>query len=161
MAERAKPAAPAAPAPPPPPHPITPPPPAPAFALIIVGAGPAGLSAALTAARHGLAVVVVDEQHDAGGQIFRQPPPTFSTPPSNTFHHSTSRPPPPSGAPHGARSTAPHSARLCGTMRAAAGPSSGDSAPRPGACSPPRARGACRWPLPAPATANCSKPGRC
>src|SRR6218665_2639249 len=85
MAERAKPAAPAAPAPPPPPHPITPPPPAPAFALIIVGAGPAGLSAALTAARHGLAVVVVDEQHDAGGQIFRQPPPTFCSPPSSAL----------------------------------------------------------------------------
>src|SRR6218665_329985 len=55
MAERAKPAAAAAGAQ------------APAFDLIIVGAGPAGLSAALTAARHGLAVVVVDEQHDAGG----------------------------------------------------------------------------------------------
>ncbi|MCW5296361.1 FAD-dependent oxidoreductase [Verminephrobacter eiseniae] len=73
MAERAKPAAAAAGAQ------------APAFDLIIVGAGPAGLSAALTAARHGLAVVVVDEQHDAGGQIFRQPPPTFCSPPSSAF----------------------------------------------------------------------------
>ncbi len=55
------------------------------FDLIIVGAGPAGLSAALTAAEHGLRVVVVDEQHEVGGQIFRQPPRTFSAPPSSAF----------------------------------------------------------------------------
>jgi len=48
------------------------------FDLIVIGAGPAGLSAALTAAEHGLRVVVVDEQHDVGGQIFRQAPATFS-----------------------------------------------------------------------------------
>lgn len=55
------------------------------FDLIVVGAGPAGLSAALTAAEHGLHVVVVDEQHDVGGQIFRQPPQTFRSPPSSAF----------------------------------------------------------------------------
>lgn len=43
------------------------------FDLLIVGAGPAGLSAAVTAARHGLEVAVVDEQHQIGGQIFRRP----------------------------------------------------------------------------------------
>ncbi|MFD0514374.1 FAD-dependent oxidoreductase [Streptomyces aureus] len=48
------------------------------FDLAIVGAGPAGMSAALTAADHGLTVVVVDEQQRAGGQIFRQPPEDFS-----------------------------------------------------------------------------------
>lgn len=46
--------------------------------LIVVGAGPAGMSAALTAAEHGLDVEVVDEQARAGGQIFRQPPEAFA-----------------------------------------------------------------------------------
>lgn len=55
------------------------------FDLIIVGAGPAGLSAALTAAGHGLRVVVIDEQHDVGGQIFRQAPSTFQSEPSSAF----------------------------------------------------------------------------
>lgn len=55
------------------------------FDLVVVGAGPAGLSAALTAAEHGLHVVVVDEQHDLGGQIFRQPPRSFGAPPSSAF----------------------------------------------------------------------------
>jgi len=50
--------------------------------LIVVGAGPAGLSAALTAARYGLKVVVVDEQHDAGGQVFRQSPRSFEARPN-------------------------------------------------------------------------------
>ncbi|MGW2087899.1 FAD-dependent oxidoreductase [Streptomyces sp. NPDC001880] len=48
------------------------------FDLAIIGAGPAGMSAALTAADHGLTVVVIDEQQRAGGQIFRQPPQTFA-----------------------------------------------------------------------------------
>lgn len=43
--------------------------------LAIVGAGPAGLSAAVTASRHGASVVVIDEQPAPGGQIFRQPAP--------------------------------------------------------------------------------------
>lgn len=55
------------------------------FDLIIVGAGPAGLSAALTATEHGLRVVVIDEQHDVGGQIFRQAPGTFKSEPSSAF----------------------------------------------------------------------------
>jgi len=42
--------------------------------LAIVGAGPAGMAAALTAVEHGLQVVVIDEQFQAGGQILRQPP---------------------------------------------------------------------------------------
>ncbi|WP_207282190.1 NAD(P)/FAD-dependent oxidoreductase [Pseudomonas sp. FW300-N2F2] len=40
--------------------------------LIIIGAGPAGMSAALEARRHGLSVVVLDEQSSPGGQIYRQ-----------------------------------------------------------------------------------------
>jgi thioredoxin reductase len=39
--------------------------------LIIIGAGPAGMSAALEAASHGLDVVVLDEQSQPGGQIYR------------------------------------------------------------------------------------------
>lgn len=50
------------------------------FDLIVVGAGPAGLSAALDAADSGLRVAVIDEQHAPGGQIFRQPPATFQRP---------------------------------------------------------------------------------
>lgn len=51
------------------------------FDLAIVGAGPAGMTAAVTAAAHGLTVVVVDEQARAGGQIFRQPPLEFAAGP--------------------------------------------------------------------------------
>ena len=39
--------------------------------LVIIGAGPAGMSAACEARAHGLTVVVLDEQSTAGGQIFR------------------------------------------------------------------------------------------
>lgn len=39
--------------------------------IIIIGAGPAGLSAAVTAAGYGLDVLVVDEQPSLGGQIYR------------------------------------------------------------------------------------------
>jgi NADPH-dependent 2,4-dienoyl-CoA reductase/sulfur reductase-like enzyme len=39
--------------------------------LLIVGAGPAGMSAAIVARRYGLDVLVVDEQATPGGQIWR------------------------------------------------------------------------------------------
>ncbi len=39
--------------------------------LVIIGAGPAGMAAAQTAAQGGLSVVVLDEQPRAGGQIYR------------------------------------------------------------------------------------------
>ncbi|HCT64962.1 MAG TPA: pyridine nucleotide-disulfide oxidoreductase [Lachnospiraceae bacterium] len=42
------------------------------YDLIIVGAGPSGLSAAIEAAKHGLTVVVFDENHKPGGQLFKQ-----------------------------------------------------------------------------------------
>ena len=42
--------------------------------LVIIGAGPAGMSAAIAAVRAGCAVTVVDENPQAGGQIYRQPP---------------------------------------------------------------------------------------
>lgn len=40
--------------------------------LVIVGAGPAGLGAAIEARRAGLSVLVLDEQSAPGGQIYRQ-----------------------------------------------------------------------------------------
>lgn len=42
------------------------------YDMIIVGAGPAGLSAAIEAAKHGLQVVVYDENAKPGGQLFKQ-----------------------------------------------------------------------------------------
>jgi flavin-dependent dehydrogenase len=39
--------------------------------LVVIGAGPAGMSAALTAASLGLKTVLLDEQPRAGGQIYR------------------------------------------------------------------------------------------
>ena len=42
------------------------------YDLVIVGAGPAGLSAAIEAAKRGLKVVVFDENEKPGGQLFKQ-----------------------------------------------------------------------------------------
>ncbi len=42
------------------------------FNLIVVGAGPAGLSAAIEAARRGMSVMVFDENSRPGGQLFKQ-----------------------------------------------------------------------------------------
>ena len=40
--------------------------------ILIIGAGPAGLSAAIEAARYGAEVLVVDENNKPGGQLFKQ-----------------------------------------------------------------------------------------
>ena len=42
------------------------------YDLIVVGAGPSGLCAAIQAARYGLEVVVFDENARPGGQLFKQ-----------------------------------------------------------------------------------------
>ena len=42
------------------------------YDLIIVGAGPSGLSAAIEAAKRGLHVVIFDENEKPGGQLFKQ-----------------------------------------------------------------------------------------
>jgi len=43
----------------------------PEYDLVIIGSGPAGMLAAVTARQHDLSVLVLDEQPAAGGQIFR------------------------------------------------------------------------------------------
>ncbi|WP_431284353.1 FAD-dependent oxidoreductase [Humitalea sp. 24SJ18S-53] len=43
----------------------------PTYDVVVVGAGPAGLAAASTAAAHGLEVLLVDEAASPGGQIYR------------------------------------------------------------------------------------------
>ncbi|MBQ5485011.1 MAG: NAD(P)-binding protein, partial [Lachnospiraceae bacterium] len=40
--------------------------------LIVVGAGPAGLSAAIEAAKSGVKAIVFDENSKPGGQLFKQ-----------------------------------------------------------------------------------------
>ncbi len=42
------------------------------YELIVIGAGPAGLSAAIEAARHGIRPIVFDENAKPGGQLFKQ-----------------------------------------------------------------------------------------
>jgi len=41
------------------------------YQLLVIGAGPAGMAAAQTAASHGVEVTVIDEQANPGGQIYR------------------------------------------------------------------------------------------
>jgi NADPH-dependent 2,4-dienoyl-CoA reductase/sulfur reductase-like enzyme len=45
--------------------------------LVVLGAGPAGASAAIAAVERGLKVLVLDEAPAAGGQVYRSPPPGF------------------------------------------------------------------------------------
>jgi NADPH-dependent 2,4-dienoyl-CoA reductase/sulfur reductase-like enzyme len=45
--------------------------------IIVIGGGPAGLSAAIAAAESGAQTLVIDENLQAGGQIYRQPPETY------------------------------------------------------------------------------------
>lgn len=44
------------------------------FDIAVLGAGPAGVGAAVTAARAGARVLVIDEAPQAGGQVYRAPP---------------------------------------------------------------------------------------
>ena len=41
------------------------------FQIVIIGAGPAGMAAALTTTKAGLRTVVIDDQKDSGGQVYR------------------------------------------------------------------------------------------
>ena len=49
--------------------------------VLVIGAGPAGARAALRAQACGLDVLLVDENHDAGGQVWRPIPPGFARAP--------------------------------------------------------------------------------
>ena len=42
------------------------------YDLIVIGAGPAGLSAAIEASKRGLKTIVFDENKKPGGQLFKQ-----------------------------------------------------------------------------------------
>ncbi len=49
-----------------------------AFEVIVIGGGPAGLMAAVAAARHGATVALLDENPAGGGQVYRASPPGFA-----------------------------------------------------------------------------------
>lgn len=59
--------------------------------VAVVGAGPAGLSAAVVAAEHGLRVVLIDAGRQTGGQYWRHPDEShreaFAAPESTGHHH--------------------------------------------------------------------------
>ena len=42
--------------------------------LVVLGAGPAGVAAAIAASEQGAEVVIIDENPSAGGQIYRAGP---------------------------------------------------------------------------------------
>ncbi|MFB9838706.1 FAD-dependent oxidoreductase, partial [Actinoallomurus acaciae] len=50
----------------------------PSIDLLVVGGGPAGISAARSAAEAGLNVLLADERPTLGGQIYKQPGPGFT-----------------------------------------------------------------------------------
>ena len=54
-------------------------------AIVIVGAGPAGIRAAEALSRHGLSALLIDEAPKGGGQIYRQPPDSFQRPASSRY----------------------------------------------------------------------------
>ncbi|MGW7414244.1 FAD/NAD(P)-dependent oxidoreductase [Streptomyces sp. NPDC054863] len=60
------------------------------YDLAVVGAGPAGLAAAVTAAGLGLRVVLVDSAARTGGQFYRHPAPGLGARRPEALHHSWS-----------------------------------------------------------------------
>ena len=59
--------------------------------LLIIGAGPAGLAAAIEAVRAGASVTILDENPRVGGQIFRQPHDGFVTTDPKALGHDYQR----------------------------------------------------------------------
>src|SRR5262245_18519984 len=53
--------------------------------IVVIGAGPAGMRAALTLAEAGLRRIVIDEAPQPGGQIFRSAPPTIHRQPRDVY----------------------------------------------------------------------------
>ena len=39
--------------------------------LVIIGAGPAGINAAILAKENNLSTILIDDQNDLGGQVYR------------------------------------------------------------------------------------------
>ncbi|MGX1761483.1 FAD-dependent oxidoreductase [Streptomyces lydicus] len=56
--------------------------------LVVIGAGPAGLAATVTAAGFGLRVALVDAAARPGGQFYRQPAPGLGAARPEALHHS-------------------------------------------------------------------------
>ena len=54
-------------------------------AVVVIGAGPAGLRAAEALVHGGVRPVLVDEAERSGGQIYRQPPPGAARPPEQLY----------------------------------------------------------------------------
>lgn len=48
------------------------------YKAVVLGAGPAGLSAAVELSKRGIGVIIVDDNPDVGGQVYRQPPEEFN-----------------------------------------------------------------------------------
>lgn len=67
--------------------PSEPPPSAADADLAVVGAGPAGLAAAVTAAGHGLRVTLLDAGEQPGGQYYRRPAPGLGAVRPEALHH--------------------------------------------------------------------------
>jgi NADPH-dependent 2,4-dienoyl-CoA reductase/sulfur reductase-like enzyme len=59
--------------------------------VLVIGAGPAGLAAALAATRRGQAVVLLDAADDVGGQYWRHLPATRTSENEALLHHGWSR----------------------------------------------------------------------
>ncbi|MFF7527513.1 FAD-dependent oxidoreductase [Streptomyces bobili] len=55
--------------------------------LAVIGAGPAGLAAALAASARGMRVVLVDSAAEPGGQFYRQPAPGLDARRPQALHH--------------------------------------------------------------------------
>lgn len=62
-----------------------------AYDVAVVGAGPAGMAAAATAAERGLRVALIDSGRQLGGQYFRHPAPGLTAPWLPRLHHGWSR----------------------------------------------------------------------
>ena len=47
------------------------------YDVIVIGAGPSGVSAAIKCSEKGLKVLIIDSNENSGGQIYRAPPKSY------------------------------------------------------------------------------------